>query len=180
MRVLLLHCHPLGDSYSAALRDAAAQALRDAGHEVDLCDLYAEGFDPVLSAGERRLYLDESRNREPVHEHVQRLLAAQALVLVFPVWNLGLPALLKGWFDRVFLPGVSFRIGPDGRTEPGLGHLRHVAALCTYGLPRWKVWWLGDAPRAFVQRFLRRVTAGRARVGLPRAVPPRRGRAGGA
>ena len=164
MRVLLLYCHPLEGSFNAAVRDAAVNALQAAGHEVDLCDLYVEGFDPVLGAEERLHYLDETRNQARVRSHVQRLLDAQALVLVFPVWNLGLPALLKGWFDRVFLPGISFRLNADGRTEPGLTHLRHVAAFCTYGLPRWKVWWLGDAPRAFVCRFLRRVTAGRARV----------------
>lgn len=166
MRVLLLYCHPLEESFSAAVREAAVQALRGAGHEVDLCDLHAEGFDPVLGAQERRHYLDETVNQAPVRAQVQRLLDAQALVLVFPVWNLGLPALLKGWFDRVFLPGISFRMRADGRTEPGLTHLRHVVAFCTYGLPRWKVWWLGDAPRAFVCRFLRRVTAGRARAGF--------------
>lgn len=164
MRVLLLSCHPLQDSYCAAVRDAAARTLREAGHEVDLCDLYAQGFDPVLSADEHRAYLDVPGNQAAVAAHVERLLAARALVLVFPVWNLGLPAMLKGWFDRVFLPGVSFRMRPDGRTEPGLTHLRHVQAFCTYGLPRWKVWWLGDAPRMFTLRFLQRVTAGRARV----------------
>ena len=58
MRVLVLYCHPLGNSFNAALHRAALQALADAGHEVDDCDLYAEGFDPVLSPQERSDYHD--------------------------------------------------------------------------------------------------------------------------
>ena len=59
------------------------------------------------------------------------LLAAEALVLIYPVWNEGFPAILKGFFDRVFIPGVSFKIGPDGAAIPNLQKLRKLAAVCT-------------------------------------------------
>ena len=68
--------------------------------------------------------------------YVERLLAAEALVLCFPVWNFGLPALLKGFFDRVFLPGVSFDLRADGRVSPRLQHIRKIAAIATYGRRR--------------------------------------------
>jgi putative NADPH-quinone reductase len=90
----------------------------------------------VLSRQERIDYHDPSINRVAVADHVERLLAAEALVLCFPVWNFGLPALLKGFFDRVFLPGVSFDLGADGRIEPRLQHIRKIATIATYGRAR--------------------------------------------
>ena len=61
-----------------------------------------------------------SWNRAPIAPYADRLLAAEGLVLVYPVWNEGFPATLKGFFDRVFIPGVSFKIGPDGAPVPNL------------------------------------------------------------
>jgi putative NADPH-quinone reductase len=163
MRVLYLYAHPLEDSFHAAIRDAAREGLRAAGHRVDLCDLYAEGFDPVLSAAERRGYHEVPGNRAPVEEHVRRLEAAEALVLSFPTWCFGLPAILKGWMDRVLLPGVSFRL-EDGVARPNLLHIRRIAGISTYGRPRWTAMLVGDPPRMAVTRYLRIITAGRAGI----------------
>ena len=154
MRVLLLHAHPAPDSFNAALCLTAQEALRAAGHEVDLCDLYAERFDPVLSADARARYHDPARNRAGVEAYVARLLAADALVLCFPVWCFGFPAILKGFFDQIFLPGVSMDI-VDGRPRPLLTNIRAVAAIATYGRPRRMAWWVGDPPRRVVTRYLR-------------------------
>ena len=107
MRVLVLFAHPVETSFHAALHRAMVDALRRAGHEVDDCDLYAEGFDPILTREERLRYHDVPANRLPVESHVDLLLRAEALVIMAPVWNFGFPAILKGWFDRVMLPGVS-------------------------------------------------------------------------
>jgi len=83
-------------------------------------------------------------------------LAAEALVLVFPVWNYGYPAMLKGYFDRVFLPGVSFRL-VEGVVAPNLTHIRKIAACTTYGGTRLKTFIAGDPPRKVVSRSLRYV-----------------------
>src|SRR5919112_1306195 len=101
MRVLYIYCHPLPESFHGALRARALAGLKAAGHEVDLLDLYEEGFNPVLSAEERRRYHDTSVNQQGLEDHVRRLHQAEALVLQFPVWIFGFPALLKGYFDRV-------------------------------------------------------------------------------
>ncbi len=162
MRVLVLFAHPLDDSFHATLHRTAVRALREAGHEVDDCDLYAERFDPVLSAGERRHYHEEPRNREPVAAYVERLLAAEALVLCFPTWTFGPPAILKGFFDRVLLPGVSFTL-ENGVARPALTHIRHLAAVVTYGRPRHMAWWVGDPPRQLVMRYLYWLTGRRAK-----------------
>ena len=158
MRVLYLYCHPLADSYHGALRTGALAGLARAGHEVDLCDLYAERFDPVMSRDERRAYHDAPANRAPVASYVERLLAAEALVLVYPVWNFGPPATLKGFFDRVFLPGVSFRM-KDGKVEPCLRNITRLAAVATYGGARLRAMLMGDPPRRIVGRVLRALIA---------------------
>jgi NAD(P)H dehydrogenase (quinone) len=155
MRVLLLFCHPVEDSYQAALHRTAKAALERAGHQVDDCDLYAEGFSPVLTRAERLAYHDTARNRAPVQAYVDRLLAAEALVLCFPVWSFGPPAMLKGFFDRVFLPGVSFHLGAGGRIIPNLRHIKKLAAITTYGRPRWVAFLMGDPPKKLVTRLLR-------------------------
>ena len=136
MRVLVLFAHPVETSFQAALHGATVAALKQAGHAVDDCDLYAEGFDPVLSREERMNYHDPDQsagNRS--QSYVERVLAAEALVLNFPVWNFGYPAILKGFFDRVFLPGVSFELAPDGsvsgrlQQHPQGGGRRHLWRL---------------------------------------------------
>jgi putative NADPH-quinone reductase len=163
MRVLYLYAHPLPDSFHAAIHEAAKDGLRAGGHEVDVCDLYAERFDPVLSAEERRDYHDPAKNRRLVGPYVDRLLAAEALVLSFPTWCFGPPAILKGWFDRVLIPGVSFTL-ENGVARPALTHLRAVSGVVTYGRPRWTALMVGDPPRKVVTRYLRLITGGRARV----------------
>ena len=155
MRVLVLHAHPLGDSLHGALKAVIVARLRARGHEVDLCDLYAERFDPVLDADARRRYFDTGANRAGVEPYIDRLFAAQALVLSFPVWCFGPPAILKGFMDRVMIPGVSFKLDDAGVLRPNLTHLKRLVAVTTYGRNRLEMWWMGDPPRVLVKRYLR-------------------------
>jgi putative NADPH-quinone reductase len=164
MRVLVIFAHPLDDSFHAHLHRIAVARLRARGHEVDDCDLYAEGFDPVLDAPARRRYFDAPGNRQGVERYVERLFAAEAVVLCFPVWCFGPPAILKGFMDRVLIPGVSFALGADGRMRPNLRHLTRLIAVTTYGRGRLAAWWFGDPPRKLVTRYLRWFIAPRARV----------------
>ena len=154
MRVLVLFAHPVETSFGASLHRTVVEGLKKAGHEVDDCDLYAEEFNPVLSREERMRYHDIPANREPVEPYVQRVMAAEALVLVHPVWNFGLPAILKGFFDRVFLPGVSFRI-ENGIVKPNLHHITKLTAVVTYGGSRWRAFGVGNPPKKIVTRVLR-------------------------
>lgn len=156
-RALVLFAHPCAESFSASLHRAVVDSLTAKGWEVDDCDLNAEGFSPVLTEAERRGYHETDSNIAPVQGYVERLRAAQALVLVFPVWNFGFPAILKGFFDRVFLPGVSFRL-EDGLVKPNLTHIRKLAAVTTYGGTRWRAIGAGDPPRKIVTRAVWHVT----------------------
>ncbi len=156
MRVLVLFAHPDPESFAAALHATIVSTLREAGHEVDDCDLYAEGFNPVLSRAERAGYHDTATNQVPVADYVRRLQAAEALVLSYPVWNFGFPAILKGFFDRVFLPGVSFKL-VDGKVRPALWNIRKLAAVATYGGTRMRAMLMGDPPRKVATRVVRAV-----------------------
>jgi NAD(P)H dehydrogenase (quinone) len=163
LRVLVVYAHPDTESFVAAIHAKVLSTLRASGHEVDDCDLYAEGFDPVLSLTERRGYHAIPQNRAPVASYVERLQAAEALVLIYPVWNFGFPAILKGFLDRVFLPGVSFRM-ENGLTVPNLQKVRHLFVATTYGAPRHRAMLLGDPPRKLIKRVLRVLVAPLARV----------------
>ncbi|MER8867548.1 NAD(P)H-dependent oxidoreductase [Mesorhizobium sp. M0751] len=154
MNILVLFAHPVETSFNAGLHRTIVERLKAAGHVVDDCDLYAEGFDPRLTRAERLSYHDERSAGYPASTYVERLLRAEALVLSFPVWNFGYPAILKGFFDRVFLPGVSFKL-VDGKVRPSLHNIRKVAAVTTYGGSRFRAMLMGDPPRKLVKRVLR-------------------------
>src|SRR5215212_977654 len=133
MRVLLIYCHPRTDSFCSALRDAAVEALQSADHVVEVRDLYAEAFNPALSADERGRYFDEAVNQSGIEEHTESLRSAEALLFVYPTWWFGLPAMLKGWLDRVWVPGVAFRLGGRRVLQRELSAIRYLGVVTTYG-----------------------------------------------
>lgn len=164
MRVLVIYCHPVETSFAAALHHEVLDSLRAAGHEVDDCDLYAEGFNPVMSREERLGYHDVPANRAPLQSYIDRLHRAEALVFCFPTWCFGLPAMLKGWFDRILMPGVAFDISDPANVRPMLTNIQRISAVVTYGRPRWMAWYMGDPPRKIITRYMKRLTAAQARV----------------
>jgi NAD(P)H dehydrogenase (quinone) len=154
MRILLVLAHPLEDSFAAAVADTARRALQAGGHDVDWLDLYREDFDPRLSPAERRGYFTEPYDVSGVGDIATRLQAAEGLVLVFPQWWFNFPAILKGFFDRVFAPGIAFRPDPaGGRIVPQLTNIRHFWALTTTGSPWWIVQlYMGNPVRRLLKR----------------------------
>ena len=159
MRVLVVHAHPLKTSFVSALRDRVVETLRASGHEIDELDLYAEGFDPVLPAEQMRAYVDVPRNALTVRPYVERLRAADALALVFPVWFDGLPAILQGYFQRVFLPGVATVIDEGGLFHANLRNLKRLGAVAAYGERASGVMAKDDPPRRFVRDNIGVLTA---------------------
>ncbi|MEF0939999.1 NAD(P)H-dependent oxidoreductase [Rhizobium sp. BR 362] len=154
MRILLVLAHPLEDSFAAAVAKTAEEALVAGGHEVDLLDLYREDFDPRLTEAERRAYVDQPYDVSAVETIVARLRAADGLMLVFPQWWFNFPAILKGFFDRVFAPGVAFHHDPaGGRIVPQLSNIRLFWALTTTGSPWWVVHlYMGNPVRRLLKR----------------------------
>jgi len=146
-RALVLYAHPCPESFNAAVHKVVVDTLTERQWQVDDCDLNVEGFNPVLTEPERRDYHEEPGNIDAVKPYVERLRAADALVMVFPVWNFGYPAILKGFVDRVFLPGVGFKLENGG--------IRKLAACTTYGGTRLRAMLNGDPPRKNVTRSVR-------------------------
>ena len=130
-------------SFSNAIADSAVKGLATAGHEVRRINLYKmpDGgcFSPLLSAEEREGYFLENdqpqlNNDEHVKYAVESLRWCDSLVLVYPTWWYNIPAILKGFFDRCFVPGVGFRYNKElGMREVGLQNIQQVGILTTYG-----------------------------------------------
>lgn len=210
--------HPLPDSLCARLAGHALEAARRAGYDATLRDLHAEGFDPRMTAAERRGYggaqagsdvRSEARSKAGAGTQPgtpapaatgnkaatdaqamartgtetetgtetgtqitaapgiaplrQELAAADLLVLVFPTWWAGFPALLKGWFDRIWAPGTAFHHGPGpGGMVAGLTRLSTLIAITPLGMPGW-------IDRLVLWRPQRRAL----RLGILRATAPR-------
>ena len=158
MRLLVVFCHPDPESFGAAIFRTACDALRAAGHELRIIDLYAEGFDPVFTREERRSYLtDTAQNIAGVAHHVEALQWAEGWVAIYPTWFYGLPAMLKGWLDRVWLPGVTFQVATaKKRTIRGeLQNIRRFVGITTSGSPWWWLRVIGDPGRSLLMKGLR-------------------------
>lgn len=165
MRVLVVYCHPVPESFGAALRDVVVKALTEAGNDIRLLDLYAEGFDPVMGCDERRIYNEMDRGQHPVPEHAAHLEWAEGIVFVYPTWWYGLPAMLKGWLDRVWTPDITFSIAPDTkRIRPMMQHIRKLAIVTTCGAPRWWSYMVGHPGKRTIMRGMRALFARRCKT----------------
>lgn len=167
VHVLVVHANPEPASFGAALRDAAVRGAEDAGHRVTVLDLYAEGFDPCLTTDEHRRYLDVADDHpDPVvRRHIELVRSADCLVLVYPTWWSGLPAIAKGWLERVLLPGVAFVLDPrTNRVRPALTNITRLVGITTLGGPRWESLLVGNAGRRTITRGVRAVAGRRCRT----------------
>lgn len=157
MKVLLVVAHPCHDSFNQACAAAATRGLTRAGHTLDTIDLYANDFRAAMTREERVAYESDHPILDPmIADHAARLLAAEAIVFVYPTWWSGLPAVLKGWLERVMVPGVGFTL--DDRTRkvrPGLTHIRRIVGISTYGSPWHHVKLTNDNGRRIITRALR-------------------------
>jgi NAD(P)H dehydrogenase (quinone) len=160
----VVHCHPLQDSYNHALFRTIVAALEQSGHTVVASDLYRDGFDPVMSPEERRSYYGDYAGAA-VSSHTALLRRIDGIILCFPHWWFSMPALLKGYFDRVWAPGVAFAHDPGGgRIEPLLTHIKVFGVVTSYGSP----WWItrliaGDPGRKVLMRALKPMCGPRVR-----------------
>ena len=147
MRALVVYCHPDKGSFNAAVRDTVLERLAAAGAEVRVSDLYARNFQPVLTQEEWSGYLDCDTNCDPVADDAENVSWCDTLIFVYPTWWYGLPAMLKGWLDRVLLPGVAFLM-PDAENaniRPGLRHIKRLGVFTTCGAS-WRLTRIIGAP----------------------------------
>ncbi len=140
MRVLVVHAHPSPTSYSRRICDTAEAALRGSGHDVTVLHLDDERFHPAMSAAERIAYETTTPILDPqVARHAELVRTSEALVFVYPTWWAAPPAIMKGWLERVLVPGVGFYLDPvtaQGASRPASSapprhdhHVRIVAPV---------------------------------------------------
>lgn len=132
-RVLVVYCHPLGNSLIAAAHQRVISGLEASGADYRQRDLYEEGFQPELSADEHRTHV-ETTVASDIQPHADDLRWADTLVFVYPTWWGAQPAMLKGWIDRVFAAGVAWEL-PAGsnRLVPRLRNIRRIVAVTSHG-----------------------------------------------
>ena len=134
MKTLVVYAHPVDDSFNSAVRDTVVRSLKEGKHEVRLRDLYAENFDPFLSASERALHHTPPTTRPELGRDVEDLRWCEALVFVYPTWWSGLPAMLKGWIDRTWMNEVAWVLPAGANTiRPRLTNIRRLVAVTTHG-----------------------------------------------
>jgi len=138
MLIQVVHSHPLTDSYNHALFRTIVDQLRER-HQVIATDLYRERFSPVMTEPERRSYYQPPYAEDEVAPLVRQLRQADGIIFCFPHWWFSMPAMLKGYFDRVWAPGTAFVHDLNGgRIEPLLTNIKLFGVVTTYGSP----WWL--------------------------------------
>ena len=120
MKVLVVYSHPRRHSFCGAVLDHFVSGLEEAGHQAEIADLHREGFDPRMSEADEPDWNDpDKRYSDVVLAEQARIERNEALAFVFPVWWWSLPAMLKGWIDRVWNNGWAY----------GLHQLPHSRAL---------------------------------------------------
>src|SRR6478735_5424366 len=138
MKCLVVISHPVSNSLCHSLAQRAIDTLTNKGHDVGVEDLYRSGFSPQLTTSERQSYYGPQFNSAEIQEQSTRLMSAEALVLVFPTWWFSFPATLKGWFDRVWAPGIAYDHASDlGPIKARLHNLKNTLAITSLGSPWW-------------------------------------------
>ena len=156
MKTLVIYVHPVEDSFSSAIRDAVVTDLIAASHVVRLRDLYAENFNPFLSAAERALHHTSPTTRPELARDVEDLRWCEAIVFVYPTWWAGLPAMLKGWIDRTWMNEVAWVLPAGANTiRPQLTNIRRLVAVTTHGSSKFVNALQGEPGKRIISRSIR-------------------------
>ena len=157
MKALVVYCHPYTNSFTAAVLGRVQEQLRDHEADVRVIDLYREEFDPRLCLDCWQSYEDTKINTQHIHSHSEALAWCDTLIFIYPTWWYGLPAMLKGWLDRVFVPGVSFHM-PDAQNpniRPALHNITRLGVFTTCGASRGLTFFVGSPGKKTILRGLR-------------------------
>jgi NAD(P)H dehydrogenase (quinone) len=160
MRVVVVVAHPDPNSFNHAIASTAITSLTKVGHEVTVLDLYAEEFRATMSHDERLAYHSDRPLLDPMAErHAGIVKQAEALVFVYPTWWSTMPAILKGWLERVMVPGVGFVFDDRQHVRRGLTQVRRIVGISTYSSSWVYVKAIHDNGRRTLLRALRLNTA---------------------
>lgn len=166
MRALIVYCHPSPNSFNHAVLEVILDKLTQQGAHIRLFDLYKENFDPLLTLDRWNNYEDETLNRKGIEHHVDAVLWCDTLIFIYPTWWYGLPAMLKGWCDRVLAPGVAFKM-PQAEGEnikPALQHIKRLGLFTSCGASRWLTMLIGAPGKRTILRGIRLLCAKKCRT----------------
>lgn len=159
MRAVLVVANPNPQSFSHAVAQRVEAGLQRSGHDVIVHDLYAEGFRAAMSADEHAAYQGDHPVLDPlVQQHIDDIKGAHTIVFIYPTWWSSLPAILKGWFERVMVPGVGFVFNEQNKVRPGLTNVRRLVGITTYGSKWQYIKTINDNGKRTVKRALRMST----------------------
>ncbi len=138
MKVAIVFNHPYEGSYCNAILESVKSGLQTANHEIDIIHLDKEGFNPVMTAQDLKAFRDKEPVDTKVIEYKNRLEQANHLVFIFPIWWELMPALMKGFIDKVIFPGVAYDYvnGSNTRMKPLMTNIKGVTVITTMNTPR--------------------------------------------
>lgn len=154
-KTIIVTSHPYAGSFCHALMAAAKQGAEASGQEVEVIDLEADGFDPVMHSADLIGFLKHQAQDEQAKAYIAKLREADHLILVFPIWWELMPAMIKGFIDKVIFPGETFDYKQGGTGMQSLLHLQSTTVITTMNTPKSLYRWaFGNA----IQRALLRGT----------------------
>jgi len=138
MNVLVLYAHPYNKSFNHAILEEVVEGLKEAGHAYEVVDLYDINFNPVLSANDFIL-MQQGNVADDVAEQQKKVTWADGIICIHPIWWENHPAILKGYFDRVFSVGFAYQVLETGETK-GLLDVKKALLITTAGGSEEEAW----------------------------------------
>ena len=137
MKALIVYNHPYDGSYCHAILENAIAGIQEAGNEVDVIDLDKDGFNPVMSSADLLGFVKHTIVDEKAKEYAERLKTADHLVFIFPIWWELMPALTKGFIDKVIFPGSVYEYTKNGiGMVSKLDNLKSTTVITTMNTPK--------------------------------------------
>lgn len=143
MKSLIIYAHPWDGSFNRHVLETVKTKLLNKGHEVDVIDLNEDNFNPVMKSDDLALFAKGEYADSLAEDYANRLVAADELFLIFPIWWYGEPAILKGFYDKVFLKGRVYKDNPD-KTISGLLKSDRATIITTANIDKTIFTYLGD------------------------------------
>lgn len=141
MRTVIVFNHPYNESFCNALFEAVIKGLHKAYHQVDLIHLDKDGFNPAMSSADLKAFVNHTAVDPQVISYQERLRKANHLIFIFPVWWDIMPAVTKGFIDRVLSPGMAYDHHPRGfGLRPLLNNLKSITVITTMNKPKIMYW----------------------------------------
>lgn len=136
MKPLIIYAHPYSGSFCHAVKEKIIETLKEKGEEYNIIDLYEDKFDPVMSGDDLRLYSKGETTDPNVDKYLDLLSETSIIYLIFPVWWGVMPAILKGFFDKVFLPKRAYVYQKSGMLKAMFPQIKKAVIFNTLGGPK--------------------------------------------